>query len=292
MSHKAGFVNILGSPNVGKSTLMNLLVGEKLSIITPKVQTTRHRILGILNEEDYQIVFSDTPGIITPHYKLHESMMTFVDSALKDADVFIYIIESGQNKIRDDIIERIQKTKKPLLFVINKIDLSDQEKIMKEIEKWQKAIPETEIIPISALKSFNVEKLMQSIIDKLPVSPPFYPKDELTDKPVRFFISEMIREKVLLYYQKEIPYSVEVVINEYKEDEKIIRIRCNIFVSRESQKGIILGHKGAAIKRLGTEARKDIEKFVDKQVFLDITVKVSKDWRDKENELKKFGYLD
>lgn len=292
MEHKAGYVNIIGNPNVGKSTLMNALIGEKLSIISPKVQTTRHRILGIFNDDDYQIVFSDTPGIIEAHYKLQESMMAFIDIALQDADIFIYMVESGEKNIQTTIINRIEKTKKPLILAINKIDLSQQEKVMEEILHWEKTCPQAVIVPISALNNFNVDKLKELILDKLPESPPYFPKDEISDKPMRFFVSEIIREKILFQFEKEIPYSVEVVVEEYKEEDSIIRIRCNIFVLRESQKAILLGKNGAAIKRLGTAARKDIEAFVEKKVFLETTVKVNKDWRNNEQELKKFGYID
>ncbi len=292
MEHKAGYVNIIGNPNVGKSTLMNALIGEKLSIISPKVQTTRHRIIGILNDENYQIVFSDTPGIIEAHYKLQESMMAFIDIALQDADIFIYMIESGEKNIQSNVVNRIEKTKKPLILAINKIDLSQQEKVIEEIEHWKKLFPNADVVPISALNKFNLEKLHQLILEKLPESPPYFSKDELSDKPMRFFVSEIIREKILFLFEKEIPYSVEVVVEEYKEEEDIIRIRCNIFVLRESQKAILLGKNGAAIKRLGTAARKDIEAFVEKKVFLETTVKVNKDWRNNEQELKKFGYID
>lgn len=290
MEHKAGFVNIIGNPNVGKSTLMNALVGEKLSIITSKAQTTRHRIMGIVNGEDFQIIYSDLPGILTPNYKLQEKMMRFIENALKDADIFLYMVEVGETKYNEKIIEKIKKSDIPTLILINKIDLSDQEKVEEQMTYWSGVFEKAHVIPISALSSFNTEKVLQHITDLLPVSPPFYPKDELTDKTMRFFISEIIREKILLFYKQEIPYSVEVVVESYKESEDIIRIGTNIFVTRESQKMIILGRHGKAIKRVGIEARKDIEEFVGKQVYLEMTVKVNKDWRDNSRQLKRFGY--
>ena len=290
MEHKAGFVNIIGNPNVGKSTLMNALVGEKLSIITSKAQTTRHRIMGIVNGEDFQIIYSDLPGILTPNYKLQEKMMRFIENALKDADIFLYMVEVGETKYNEKIIEKIKKSDIPTLILINKIDLSDQEKVEEQMAYWSEVFDKAHVIPISALSSFNTEKVLQHITDLLPVSPPFYPKDELTDKTMRFFISEIIREKILLFYKQEIPYSVEVVVESYKESEDIIRIGTNIFVTRESQKMIILGRHGKAIKKVGVEARKDIEEFVGKQVYLEMTVKVNKDWRDNSRQLKRFGY--
>lgn len=290
MEHKAGFVNIIGNPNVGKSTLMNALVGEKLSIITSKAQTTRHRIMGIVNGEDFQIIYSDLPGILTPNYKLQEKMMRFIENALKDADIFLYMVEVGETKYNEKIIEKIKKSDIPTLILINKIDLSDQEKVEEQMAYWSEVFDKAHVIPISALSSFNTEKVLQHITDLLPLSPPFYPKDELTDKTMRFFISEIIREKILLFYKQEIPYSVEVVVESYKESEDIIRIGTNIFVTRESQKMIILGRHGKAIKKVGVEARKDIEEFVGKQVYLEMTVKVNKDWRDNSRQLKRFGY--
>jgi GTP-binding protein Era len=291
MQHKAGFVNIIGNPNVGKSTLMNALMGEKLSIITHKAQTTRHRILGILNEEDYQIVFSDTPGIIKPAYKLQESMMNFVHSAFKDADVLIYLVEIGERALKDEaFFEKIKNTKIPLLLLVNKIDLSQQEEVEKQINHWKEQVPNAEILPISALNKFNMDKILERIIELLPVSPAYYDKDAITDKPKRFFVSESIREKILKHYKKEVPYSVQVEVEEFEDEENIIRIRAIIFVMRESQKGIIIGHKGAGIKRIGTEARRDLERFFDKKIFLETVVKVKKNWRNDDRQLKSFGY--
>ncbi len=290
MNHKAGFVNIIGKPNVGKSTLMNELVGEKLSIITPKKQTTRHRILGIVNEEDYQIIFSDTPGYLKPGYKLQESMMKFVESALLDADIFLYITAADEQDEDDEIIEKLKETDVPVIVVINKIDLSDQKKIETLYDSWQKKIPNAKVLPVAALHKFNVDTLFKMILELLPESPPYYPKDELTDKTMRFFVSEIIREKIFTNYQQEVPYSTEVIVDAYKEEEKIIRIMAYVFVIRESQKAIILGHKGNAIKKAATQARIDIEDFVGKKVFLEIRVKVSKDWRDDPMKLKRFGY--
>ncbi len=290
MAHKAGFVNILGKPNVGKSTLMNALVGEKLSIITSKAQTTRHRIMGIVNSKDFQIVYSDTPGILEPNYRLHKSMMKNVESALLDADIFIYICEVGEKVAENPVIEKLKKSEIPVMLLINKIDLSDQPRVEEKMRQWQELLPNAEIMPISALLPFNLEKVLDSILQHLPESPPFFPKDEMSDKTMRFFVSEIIREKILCNYQKEVPYSTEVVVEEYKEEDKIIRIRALIFVSRESQKAIILGHQGGAIKKMGTNARKDIEAFVDKKVYLELFVKVSKDWRNDKKQLKRFGY--
>jgi GTP-binding protein Era len=290
MAHKAGFVNILGKPNAGKSTLMNALIGEKLSIITPKAQTTRHRIMGLANGEDFQIVYSDTPGILKPHYKLQESMMRNVESAMLDADIFIYICEANESPESNEILDKLRKTEVPVILLINKIDLSDQSAVEKKMAAWQALLPKAEIIPVSALLKFNLEKVLQSIMDHLPESPPYFPKDEISDKTMRFFISEIIREKILKHYHKEVPYSTEVIVEEYKEEEKIIRIRALIFVTRESQKAIILGHQGSSIKRVGTDARKDIEEFVNKKVYLELFVKVSKDWRNDERQLKRFGY--
>jgi GTP-binding protein Era len=291
MQHKAGFVNIIGNPNVGKSTLMNALMGEKLSIITHKAQTTRHRILGILNKEDCQIVFSDTPGIIKPAYKLQERMMNFVHSAFKDADVLIYLVEIGERELKDKVFfEKIKNTEIPLLLLINKIDLAKQKEVEKQINHWKERVPNAEILPISALNKFNIDKILERIIELLPVSPAYYDKDAITDKPKRFFVSESIREKILKHYKKEVPYSVEVEVEEFEDEKNIIRIRAIIFVMRESQKGIIIGHRGAGIKRIGTEARRDLERFFDKKIFLETVVKVKKNWRDDDRQLKSFGY--
>jgi len=291
MPHKAGFVNIIGNPNVGKSTIMNSLVGEKLSIITSKAQTTRHRIMGIVNGKDFQIVYSDTPGIIVPHYKLQESMMKSVNLALIDADIILYITDVIETADKNEtILNKLQNIKIPILLVVNKIDLSDQEKTIFLIKYWQEKLPNAEIIPLSALEGFNLEKLLNSIIELLPQSPPYFPKDQLTDKSIRFFVSEIIREKLMINYHKEVPYSAQVEVESFEESEDIIRMRVIIFVSRDSQKGIIIGHKGEAIKKVGTEARKDIEEFLGKKVFLELFVKVNKDWRNKEQELKRFGY--
>jgi len=290
MTHKAGFVSILGKPNVGKSTLMNVLVGEKLSVITSKAQTTRHRIKGIVSGDDYQIVFSDTPGILKPHYKLHEAMMHEVDAAIEDADVVVYIIEPGISEI-DETLERLSKKNNlHLILAINKVDTGVQAEIQTLVDNWKLRIPQATIIPISALHTFNTQMVLQTIIDNLPEHPAYYSKDDLTDKSYRFFVSEIIREKALNLYRKEVPYSVEVVVDEFKEEEKVTHIRALIYVARESQKMIILGHKGKAIKQLGTDARKDIETFLDKKVFLELTVKVDKNWRDSDQALRRFGY--
>ncbi len=291
MRHKAGFVNIIGYPNVGKSTLMNTLVGEKLSIITSKAQTTRHRIMGIVNGEDFQIVYSDTPGIVrNPSYKMHEFMNKYVETALLDADIVLLMTEPGLNFKEEQVLEKITESGAKTLVLINKIDLSDQQTIVREIKQWEEKMPGAMVIPISALNGFNVSKVFDMILENLPESPPYFPKDELTDRSLRFFVSEIIREKIFLYYKKEIPYSVDVAVESYLEEPNIDRIRAIIFVSRESQKAIILGHQGKAIKRVGTEARKDIEEFVGKKVFLELHVKVNKDWRDNEIILKRFGY--
>ena len=291
MSHKSGFVNIIGSPNVGKSTLMNQLVGEKLSIITSKMQTTRHRIMGMVNEEDFQIVFSDTPGIIDPGYKLHESMMKFVSEALKDADVVMMVTDIYEDpKTIQERIDQVNKLKVPLILLINKIDQTDQVSLETTVELWKKMLPKAQILPISALHNMSLQFIMPKLIEWLPVNPPYFDKDQLTNKNMRFFISEIVREKILLLYQKEVPYSCEVVVEEYKEEEKIIKIRSNIMVSRTSQKAIMIGHQGKKIKQLGIDARKDIEEFVMKQVHLELFVKVDKDWRDKDQKLKKYGY--
>jgi GTP-binding protein Era len=293
MTHKAGFVNIIGNPNVGKSTLMNALVGEKLSIVTPKAQTTRHRILGIVNEEDYQIVFSDTPGILNPAYELQESMMDFVKSAFDDADVIIYMVEVGETQIKNEqFLKRIKHSKVPVILLLNKIDLSNPQEVEERIQFWRDLVPNSFVYVISALEKFNVESVFYKIIELLPESPPFYPKDQLTDKPERFFVNEKIREKILTHYKKEIPYSVEVETESFVEEENIVRIRSVIMVERDTQKGIIIGHKGKAIKRVGAEARKDLEIFFDKKVYLELFVKVNKNWRSNKNQLKRFGYKD
>ncbi len=291
MQHKSGFVNIIGSPNVGKSTLMNRLVGEKLSIITSKAQTTRHRILGIVNDEDYQIVFSDTPGVLSAHYKLHENMMRFVNSALKDADVLLVMTDIFEETMNHpETLERIQKTSIPVIVLINKIDLGDQDKLEDKVAQWAEILPKAEILPISALENFNVSLIWDKIIALLPESPPFYDKETLTDRPMRFFVSEIIREKIFMQYKKEIPYSTQVVVEEYKEEDNIIRIRAIIYVERKTQKGIIIGHQGQKLKYVGIESRKDIEKFVGKQVFLETVVKVDENWRENDNKLEKYGY--
>lgn len=291
-AHKAGFVNIIGQPNVGKSTLMNLLVGEKLSIITSKAQTTRHRILGIVNEDEYQIIYSDTPGIIDPAYKMQEGMMKFVKTALEDADLVLLMVEAGQKEFKDSqLLETLKSLEIPVLLLLNKIDETDQKGLERDVQHWAKQIEKVEVIPISALHHFNIDFVKTRIVELLPESPPYYPKDSLTDKPERFFVEEKIREKILLNYAQEVPYSVEVVVEEFKESEKIIRIRANIFVARESQKGIIIGKEGKRLKQVGVEARRDLELFFDKQIHLDLFVKVNKDWRNNEQQLKRFGYL-
>jgi GTP-binding protein Era len=289
-THKAGFVNIIGNPNVGKSTLMNRLVGERLSIITAKAQTTRHRIKGIVNGDDYQIVYSDLPGILTPAYKMQELMMRFVDESLKDADLILYVIECEEANYNQEIIEKLQAITIPILLVINKIDKSNEETIATTKFHWQSLLPKSETIEISALTGHQINLLLEKIIMLLPESPPFFPKDELTDRPMRFFISEIIREKILLLYKKEIPYSVEVVIESFKEEENLVRIGAMLYCERDSQKGIIIGTKGSAIKQLGIESRKAIEEFLEKHIFLDISVKVLKDWRNQEALMKRFGY--
>ena len=291
MEHKAGYVNIIGNPNVGKSTLMNALIGQKLSIITHKAQTTRHRILGILNEKEYQIVFSDTPGVIEPAYKLQENMMNFVHSAFQDADVLIYMIEVGEKGLKDQkLFERLKKTSVPVLMLLNKIDLAEQDFVVQEMEKWRSELPNAQLLPISALNNFNIDKIKDKLVELLPVSPPYYDKDAITDKSERFFIEEIIREKILKHYKKEIPYSVQIEVEEFFEEEEIIKIRAIIYVMRESQKGIIIGHQGLGLKRIGSEARRDIEKMLDKKVFLVTPVKVKKNWRNDNQQLKKFGY--
>ncbi len=291
MEHKSGFVNIIGNPNVGKSTLLNSMIGQDISIITNKAQTTRHRIKGILSDKNYQIVFSDTPGIIKPAYKLQESMMQYVKSAFQDADVILYVVEIGEQGLKDEeIFEKIKKLKIPLIILLNKIDLVSQEKVLLEIENWKRKFSKALILPISALNKFNINEIIDAIVEVLPISPPYYSKDDVTDKSERFFIEEIIREKILKHYKKEVPYSVEISVEEFFEEEDIIRIRAIIYVLRESQKGILIGHKGLGLKRIGTEARKDIEKMLDKKVFLATPIKVKKDWRNDNNQLKKFGY--
>lgn len=293
MAFKSGFVNIVGNPNVGKSTLMNELVGERLSIVTSKSQTTRHRILGIVNGEDYQIVFSDTPGVLKPAYKLQESMLKFSESALVDADVILYMTDTEETAEKNrNFLEKVRQKKDiPVLLVINKIDLIDQEKLVTLVEYWEELLPQAEIIPCSALNKFNVDYIMKRIVALLPEGEPYYETDALTDKPMRFFVSEIIREKILKLYSKEVPYSCEVVVEQYEESAKMIRMRAVINVTRDSQKGIIIGKKGDGIKRLGIESRKDIEAFVGKKVFLELYVKVAKDWRNDEKSLKEYGYL-
>ncbi|MFC2101718.1 GTPase Era [Bacteroidota bacterium] len=291
MAHKAGFVSIIGYPNVGKSTLMNALVGERLSIITPKAQTTRHRIMGILSGEDFQIVYSDTPGIIKPHYMLHRSMMSAVMASLSDADVILLVTEIDTPFDNEQIIERLKDNGTPLIVVINKVDLSSENMVKQAIEKWAIQFPEAEIIPVSALHLFNLGKLLDQIIDRLPDGPEYYPKDELSDRTERFFVSEIIREKIFLLFGEEVPYSCEVIIDSFKEDVNLDRIEATIYVSRESQKAIILGKQGKSIKKLGMEARKEIEAFLDKHIFLGLTIKVEKNWRENERLLKRFGYM-
>ena len=288
--HKAGFVNIVGNPNVGKSTLMNQLVGERISTATFKAQTTRHRIMGILNTEEMQIVFSDTPGVLKPNYKMQEAMLQFSESALQDADVLLYVTDTVEKPDKNsDFLEKVQKMDVPILLLINKIDLSDQQKLTNQVEEWAKVLPNAEIIPISASNKFNIDVVLKRIKDLLPDSPPYFGKDQWTDKPARFFVTEIIREKILLYYDKEIPYSVEVVVEQFKEEDKI-SIDTVIYVERESQKGIIIGHQGVALKKVSTEARKALEKFFNKTIFLKTFVKVDKDWRNSDKELKNFGY--
>lgn len=292
MSHKAGFVNIVGSPNVGKSTLMNQLVGEKLSIVTSKAQTTRHRIHGIVNEEDYQIVFSDTPGVVNAAYKLHEAMMSYVESSFKDADILLFITDIYESEMNHAAtLVRIQKLNIPVLVIINKVDLvADQLQVTARMNFWQEKLPKAEIIPVSALHGFNKEWVWDRLLELLPESPPYFDKEELSDRPVRFFVSEMVREKIFLFCDKEVPYSCQVEVDTYLDEEKIIKIRAVIVVERDSQKGIIIGKGGAMLKKIGREARKDIENFVGKQVFLETFVKVDKDWRASEVKLKKYGY--
>ncbi len=289
--HKSGFVNIVGNPNVGKSTLMNRLVGERISIITSKAQTTRHRIMGIVNTEDMQIVYSDTPGVLRPNYKLQESMLNFSQSALGDADVLLYVTDVVETVDKNnDFLERIQRMDCPVLLLINKIDQTNQQELERLVALWTEILPKAEIIPISALSNFNVDYVKRRVEELMPESPPYFEKDALTDKPARFFVTEIIREKILLYYQKEIPYSVEVVVELFKEDDKMIHIKALVIVERDSQKGIIIGHQGQALKKVGAMARKDIERFFGKKVFLEMFVKVEKDWRNRDNLLRNFGY--
>ncbi|MDR1544338.1 MAG: GTPase Era [Prevotellaceae bacterium] len=289
--HKAGFVNIVGNPNVGKSTLMNALVGERISIITSKAQTTRHRIMGIVNGEDFQIVYSDTPGVLKPNYKLQESMREFSESALQDADILLYVTDVvDYAEKNNDFLENVKHVRGKIIVLINKIDLIDEKKLVTLVDFWKEKLPQAEILPISALEKFGIEQLLKKIVNLLPESPPYFDKDALTDKPERFFVNEIIREKILLHYDKEVPYSVEVAVEEFKEDEKIINISAVIFCERDSQKGIIIGKNGSALKKVGSEARKDIEAFFLKKVFLQLFVKVEKDWRNRENKLRNFGY--
>ncbi|MEG1553804.1 MAG: GTPase Era [Rikenellaceae bacterium] len=290
-NHKAGFVNIVGNPNVGKSTLMNALVGERISIITSKSQTTRHRIMGIVNDENYQIVYSDTPGVLKPKYKLQESMLKFSTGALSDADILLYVTDTVEQIDKNiDFIEKVRKSEITTLLVINKIDLTTPEALETMVDKWHEVLPAATIFPVSALSKFNIENLFTKIVEMLPEGEAFYPKDTLTDKPLRFFASEIIREKILLNYQKEIPYSCEVAIEEYKESPTMDSIRAVIYVARDSQKGIVIGHQGSKLKKVGTEARKDLEVFLQKKVFLEMHVKVNEDWRDNEKILRRFGY--
>lgn len=291
MAHKSGFVNIVGNPNVGKSTLMNALVGEKLSIITSKAQTTRHRIMGIVNGEDFQIVYSDTPGVLKPAYKLQESMMRFVESALDDADIILYITDTVETPTKNqEFLDRLKKFNVPIILVVNKVDLSNQEKLEELVGLWQQMLPDAFIIPASALHNFNVESIIGAIVERLPEGPEYFSKDTLTDKTLRFFASEIIREKILTSYQKEIPYSVEIEVEEYLEEPTIDRIRALIYVARDSQKSIVIGHQGKMLKKVGTEARKDLEQFLGKKVFLELYVKVDANWRDDDRKLKRFGY--
>lgn len=289
--HKSGFVNIVGNPNVGKSTLMNALVGERISIITSKAQTTRHRIMGIVNGDDFQIVYSDTPGVLKPNYRLQQSMLNFSRSALKDADVLLYVTDVFDSYEKNaDFVEKVNLNPAPVLLIINKIDLINEEKLIELVERWKELIPRAEIIPASAIEKFNIEPIFKRIKELLPESPAFFEKDQLTDKPERFFVTEIIREKILMNYDKEIPYSTEVEVEQFKEEEKIIRINAVIYVERDSQKGIIIGHGGKSLKKVGTEARKDLEAFFEKKIFLELYVKVEKDWRNKDTKLRGFGY--
>ncbi len=289
--HKAGFVNIVGNPNVGKSTLMNALLGEKISIATFKAQTTRHRIMGIYNEEEMQIVFSDTPGVLKPSYKLQESMLQFSESALQDADVLLYVTDVVETAEKhNDFVEKVSKMDVPVIVLINKIDLSNQEKVVALVEKWHEILPQAEILPISAKNKFMVQNLMRRIKELIPESPAYFDKDQWTDRPPRFFVSEILREKILLYYDKEVPYSTEVVVESFKESDKVIHIHAVIYVERDSQKGIIIGHQGQALKKISMEARKDLERFFSKKIYLETFVKVDTDWRNSDKELRNFGY--
>lgn len=291
MNHRSGFVNIVGNPNVGKSTIMNALVGEKLSIITSKAQTTRHRIMGIVNGDDFQIVYSDTPGILKPQYKLQEAMMSFVKMALTDADVILYVTDVTEKPLAEkDYTEKIRSSGIPVIIAVNKIDLTNQDDLEKIVESWHVSFPGSPVIPVSALNKFNLESLLNAILIKLPEGEPFFPKDQMTDKYERFFASEILREKILTNYKKEVPYSVEIEIESFKDEPRILKIRALIHVSRDSQKGIIIGHKGSMLKKVGTEARHDMEDFFGKKVFIELYVKVTKDWRDKPAMLKRFGY--
>ena len=289
--HKSGFINIIGNPNVGKSTLMNCFMGEKFSIITSKAQTTRHRILGIVNGEDFQLVFSDTPGILKPSYELQDSMMDFVKNALEDADIIIYMLEIGEKSIKNNQVhKKILNANVPTFILLNKIDLSDQKNLEDQVILWKELYPKAHIYPVSALNNFNIDIVLKHLIELIPQSPPYFPKDQLTDKPERFFVNEILREKILLYYNKEIPYSVEVVTEDFKEEENLIKIKSVIFVERDSQKGIIIGHKGSALKKIGTKARQGLEIFFGKKIYIELQVKVSKNWRSNSKVLKKFGY--
>ena len=290
--HKAGFVTILGNPNVGKSTLMNGLMGERLSIITHKAQTTRHRILGVISEDNYQIVFSDTPGVLNPHHNLHEAMMKFVNVSLEDADVILYMVDCSKEELKDMIfLDKINSSNTPILLIINKIDLISQEEVNSLISYWSNQLPDAILIPISALKKFNIDRIKEHIVRLIPDSPPYFPKDTLTDKSERFIVSEIVREKIIERYKQEIPYSIEVVVNSFKDKKRVIVVDATIYVERESQKGILLGKKGVAIKAVGTAARKTMQNFFKKKIFLGLFVKVSKDWRNKKAQLKKFGYI-
>ncbi|MDR0368791.1 MAG: GTPase Era [Bacteroidales bacterium] len=290
IEHKAGFVSILGNPNVGKSTLMNTLVGERLSIITAKAQTTRHRIMGIVNGDDFQIVYSDTPGVLTPNYKMQEYMMKYVDAALQDSDILLYMVEAGETKYNQQVADSLMRFKTPVILIINKIDTVFQEQLTVAVQYWEEIIRPAKTCCISALLKINVHEVIEKVVELLPVSPPYFPKEELTDRPMRFFVSEIIREKILLQYKKEIPYSAEIEITEYKEEKQITRIFATVYVERETQKAIILGHKGQAIKELGIQSRLAIEEFIGQKVYLALSVKVQKDWRNDERRLKMFGY--
>ncbi len=291
MAHKSGFVNIIGNPNVGKSTIMNVLVGERLSIITSKMQTTRHRIKGIVSGEDFQIVYSDTPGILKPNYKLQESMMQYVETALVDADVILYVTDVVEKQDKNsEFLAKIRHSNAPVIILINKIDLSSQDEVLQLYRFWNDLLPAADIYAVSATEKFNIAPVFDRILELLPENPPYFPKDELTDRNERFFVTEIIREKILLNYEKEVPYSVEVEVEEFKEEEKLLSLRCVIHVARDSQKGILIGHQGKALKKVGTDARKDIEEFFGKKVFMELYVKVSKDWRDSERSLNRFGY--